>query len=54
MEKLFGDYLVKCKVLQPPEPAAAAEESKEEAVDPDMPESNAAAAEDEVPFYPYE
>jgi len=31
MDKLFGEYLVRCKVLQPPEPAAPAEESKEEA-----------------------
>ena len=57
MEKLFGDYSVRCKVLQPPEAPAAAEESKEEA----------AAAEVDVPaegdnqdlpieeaFYPYE
>ena len=56
MEKLFGEYLVKCKVLQPPEPAAAPEENKDEAADPDMPDGSAAAAqqEDEVPFYPYE
>ena len=53
MEKLFGEYLVKCKVLEPEEPAAV-EENKDEAVDPDMPEGEAAIAEEKVPFYPYE
>ena len=44
MEKLFGEYLIKCKVLEPP---AATEEEKIDAVDPD-------AHADEVSFYPYQ
>ena len=48
MERLFGEYLIKCKVQPKPEvDAAAAEERKDEAADPDM------AAEEEA-FYPYE
>ena len=49
MEKVFGEYLVKCKVLE--KPAAAEEEKKEEAADPDAAE---VAPEEEMPFYPYE
>ena len=47
MERLFGEYLIKCKVLPKPEAEAAAEENKDEAADPDMPI-------EEAPFYPYE
>ena len=59
MDKLFGEYLVKCKVLPPPEPAAPAEESKEEAAaDADVAEGASAAADvvaaAEEAFYPYE
>ena len=57
MEKLFGEYLVKCKVLQPPESNEPAEESKEEAADPDMPEGTVVPEQDAnevAPFYPYE
>ena len=45
MEKLFGEYLIKCKVLTPPE---VDEENKVEVADPDDVS--------EVPevFYPYE
>ena len=46
MEKLFGEYLIKCKVLAPPE--AAEEEKKEEVADPDDQPADAGA------FYPYE
>ena len=35
MERLFGEYLIKCKVNVKPE-AEAAEEVKGEAADPDM------------------
>eukprot|EP00354_Favella_ehrenbergii_P007407 CAMPEP_0170467236 /NCGR_PEP_ID=MMETSP0123-20130129/10884_1 /TAXON_ID=182087 /ORGANISM="Favella ehrenbergii, Strain Fehren 1" /LENGTH=188 /DNA_ID=CAMNT_0010733539 /DNA_START=12 /DNA_END=578 /DNA_ORIENTATION=+ len=47
MEKVFGDYLIRCKVEQPPE--ANNEESKEEQADPDQ-------EVDELvePFYPFE
>ena len=44
MEKVFGDYLIKCKVNAPPE----AEENKEEQADPD------AEPVDIPAFYPYE
>ena len=58
MDKLFGEYLVKCKVLPPPEPAAPAEESKEEAADPEVADGASAAADavadTEEAFYPYE
>ena len=47
MERLFGEYLIKCRVLPKPDPAVA-EESKDEAADPDMPLPEA------EPFYPYE
>ena len=49
MERVYGDYLIKCKVLPTPEPEAN-EEEKGEAADPDMPEGVAEAK----PFYPYE
>ena len=49
MDRLFGEYLVKCKVNE--KPPAAEEESKEVA-DPDAAEQPS-AREDE-PFYPYE
>ena len=46
MERLFGDYLVKCKLLE--EPAAEpVEESKDEQADPDT-------VVEKEPFYPYE
>ena len=43
MERLFGEYLIKCKILPAPEApeAAAAEESKEE------PEAAAAAQQED-------
>ena len=46
MEKLFGEYLIKCKVLEPSE---VEEEKREEAerADPD-------ASAPEESFYPYE
>ena len=44
MERLFGDYLIKCKVLPAPEPEAPAEENKDEAADPDQADGRDAAA----------
>ena len=35
MERLFGEYLIKCKVLEKPEPEPV-EESKGEEADPDI------------------
>ena len=58
MDKLFGEYLIRCKVNPKPEPEAAApdeeEKKAEDAVDPDMPEGVLADNVDEEPFYPYE
>ena len=55
MERLFGEYLIKCKVLEKPA-AEPVEEAKGDAADPDMPEGvKAEAANEEVEeFYPYE
>ena len=52
MERLFGEYLIKCDILEQPEKVEP-EENKEVA-DPD--DAPAQAAEDAVdtPFYPYE
>ena len=46
MEKLFGDYLVRCKVLPAP-----AEEQKQEVADPDDAVHD---QEEKLPFYPFE
>ena len=58
MDKLFGEYLIRCKVNPKPEaeaPAPEEEEKKaEDAVDPDMPEGVVAETVEEEPFYPYE
>ena len=57
MERLFGEYLIKCKILPAPEAAeaAAAEESKEEpeAAAATQQEANA-EQEGAGAFYPYE
>ena len=45
MEKVFGEYLIKCKVNSPPE---VEENKEEEKADPD------ADPVEQPPFYPYE
>ena len=54
MDKLFGEYLIRCKVNPKPEAGAEEEKKGDGAGDPDMPEGVLADAAEEEPFYPYE
>ena len=54
MDKLFGEYLIRCKVNPKPEAEAEEEKKADGAGDPDMPEGVLADAAEEEPFYPYE
>ncbi len=54
MERLFGDYLIKCQINEKPEEPAPVEEKKDEQADPDMEAALVSGDADIIPFYPYE
>lgn len=54
MERLFGDYLIKCKINEKPEADAPAEEKKDEQADPDLEAALVDGENEIIPFYPYE
>mgnify|MGYP001626541691 CR=1 FL=1 len=54
MERLFGDYLIKCQINEKPEESAPTEEKKDEQVNPDLEATLVEGDADIIPFYPYE